>query len=98
MRMPDDYEDRSGMSPTMVMSIVVVTLFVAVILMMVLIINNDKKNKPFYQRTAEQKPSHYKGDGTKPLKDSTFGTAAKSSTPTKRKRDSFFELDTLDSL
>lgn len=42
MRLPEDYHDRSGMTPTVVMTIVAVTFFVAAILVIVLIVNNDR--------------------------------------------------------
>ncbi len=35
MRLPDDYDDRSGLTPTVVSAIVAVTMFVAVILVVV---------------------------------------------------------------
>lgn len=41
MRLPEDYDEHSGMSPTAVMTIVAVTFFVAVILIVVLILNHD---------------------------------------------------------
>lgn len=43
MRMPDDFDDRSGMSPTVVMTIITVTFFVGAILVLVLIMNNDRR-------------------------------------------------------
>lgn len=43
MRMPDDYNDRSGLSPTVVMTIVAVTFFVGAILVLVLIMNDDRR-------------------------------------------------------
>ncbi len=42
MRLQDDYEEHSGMSPTVVMAIVAVTLFVAAILVIVLGMNYEK--------------------------------------------------------
>ena len=39
MKMPDDFEDRSNLTPTVVIAIVTVSVFVAVILMMVLLGN-----------------------------------------------------------
>ncbi len=44
MRLPDDYEEHSGMTPTVVSAIVAVTLFVGVILAVVLMMNNQKTN------------------------------------------------------
>lgn len=52
MRLPEDYEDRSGLTPTVVMSIVAVTLLVAVILVVVLLMNSDKKNSSNSQTSA----------------------------------------------
>ena len=43
MRLRDDFDDHSGMTPTVVMTIVAVTVFVAVILVVVLIMNNGKR-------------------------------------------------------
>lgn len=47
MRLPDDYEDRSGMTPQVISAIVAVTLFVGVVLAVVLIMNgqNGKTQK-----------------------------------------------------
>lgn len=44
MKLPEDYEEHSGMTPMVVMSIVAVTLLVAVILVIVLLMNNNKRN------------------------------------------------------
>ena len=41
MRLPEDFDEHSGMSPTVIMTIVAVTLFVAAILVVVLIMNHD---------------------------------------------------------
>lgn len=43
MKLQDDFEDRSGMTPTVVMTIIAVTVFVAVILMLVLLLNDRKR-------------------------------------------------------
>ena len=40
MRLPEDYDDRASMSPTVIASMVAVTAFVAVILAVVLLMNN----------------------------------------------------------
>ncbi len=45
MRLPDDYEERSGMTPTVVTAIVAVTLFVGVILVVVLLMNNQQNKQ-----------------------------------------------------
>lgn len=42
MRLPEDYEEHTGMTPTVAMSIVAVTLLVGVILVVVLLMNNDR--------------------------------------------------------
>lgn len=58
MKLHDDYEDRSGMTPTVVMTIVAVTAFVAVILIVVLIMNSgNKKPGQSAQETASQETS-----------------------------------------
>lgn len=46
MRLPEDYDDRSGLTPTVVAAIVAVTLFVAVILVVVLLLNNGFGSRP----------------------------------------------------
>lgn len=43
MRLPDDYEDQSKMTPTVVSAIVAVTLFVTFILIVVLLLNNNRR-------------------------------------------------------
>lgn len=43
MKLHDDYNDRSGMTPTVVMTIVAVTVFIAIILVIVLLANNTGK-------------------------------------------------------
>lgn len=40
MRLPDDYEERPGITPTLISTIVAVTLFVGAILVVVLLMNN----------------------------------------------------------
>lgn len=52
MRLPEDYEERQGMTPTVVMSIVAVTLLVAVILVIVLLMNSSQKNSGSRQTGA----------------------------------------------
>lgn len=44
MKLPEDFEDHSGMSPQIVMSIVAVSLLVGIILMVVLLVNNNQKS------------------------------------------------------
>lgn len=58
MKLHDDYEDHSGMTPTVVMTIVAVTAFVAVILIIVLIMNSgNKKPGQSAQETVSQETS-----------------------------------------
>ncbi len=42
MRLPNDYEEHSGLTPTVVTAIMAVTLFVGAILVVVLLMNNQK--------------------------------------------------------
>lgn len=44
MRLKEDFDDHSGMTPTVVMTVVAVTLFVAAILVIVLLTNSGKSN------------------------------------------------------
>lgn len=44
MRLPEDYEERSGMTPTVISAIVAVTLFVGAILAVVLMMNSKEIN------------------------------------------------------
>ncbi len=46
MRLPENYDDHSGMSPAVVMTIVAVTFFVAAILVIVLILNHEGNRQP----------------------------------------------------
>lgn len=46
MQLPDDYEEHSGLTPTVVSTIMAVTLFVGTILVVVLLMNNQKESKP----------------------------------------------------
>lgn len=55
MRLPDDYEERSGLTPTVVTAIMAVTLFVGAILIVVLLMNGSQnKRKPVVQQNSEQ--------------------------------------------
>lgn len=54
MRLPDDYNDHSGLTPTVVSAIVAVTLFVAVILIVVLVMNNDHRSSGSYHTGQSQ--------------------------------------------
>lgn len=45
MRLPDDYDDRSGLTPAVVSAIVAVTLFVAAILVVVLMTNGGNRGR-----------------------------------------------------
>lgn len=51
MRLPDDYEERSGLTPTVVTAIVAVTLFVGAILIVVLLMNSQK---PGHKQVSQQ--------------------------------------------
>lgn len=57
MRMPNDYDERPGMTPTMVMTIVAVTFFVAVILIMVLLLNKEERGGNIADKTQSQSSS-----------------------------------------
>ncbi len=46
MWLPDDYDERQSLTPTVVSAIVAVTLFVGVILVVVLLMNNQKTGRP----------------------------------------------------
>jgi len=54
MRLPDDYDDRSGLTPTVVSAIVAVTLFVAVILVVVLMMNSDHRGSGNHNTAQSQ--------------------------------------------
>lgn len=54
MKLHDDYDEHSGMTPTVVMTIVSVTLFVAVILVIVLLMNSGKRNSGQAAQNAMQ--------------------------------------------
>ena len=60
MRLPDDYDDRSGLTPTVVSAIVAVTLFVAIILAVVLLMNDDhrgnRNHNTAQSQSAQQTP------------------------------------------
>lgn len=45
MQLPNDFDERSGLTPTVVTAIVAVTLFVGAILIMVLLMNNKEPNR-----------------------------------------------------
>lgn len=51
MRMPNNHDERPGMTPAMVMTIVAVTFFVAVILIIVLLLNKDKRGSSIIDKT-----------------------------------------------
>lgn len=57
MRLPEDYDDRPGMTPTVVMTIVAVTLFVAAILVIVLMMNHDDNTGNRNQASAVRESS-----------------------------------------
>ena len=55
MQLRDDFNDRSGFTPAVVMTIVAVTFFVAAILVVVLIMNNDTQGNA--NKQVEEDPS-----------------------------------------
>ena len=55
MKLPEDYNDKSGMTPTIVSTIVAVSMFVLVILVVVLYINH-KQNPPRRNLYTQQVP------------------------------------------
>lgn len=73
MRLPEDYDDRPGMTPTVVMTIVAVTLFVAAILVIVLMINHDD-NTGSRNQTNIVKESSPVIDDTPDIEDLTSGS------------------------
>ena len=55
MRLPEDYEEHSGLTPTVVTAIVAVTLFVGAILVVVLLMNGSpNRKKTVVQQNNEQ--------------------------------------------
>ena len=55
MKLQDDFDSRSGMTPTVVMTIVAVTVFIAIILVVVLMVNGgDRRRGSKTQSTAQQ--------------------------------------------
>lgn len=66
MRLPDDYEERSGLTPTVVTAIVAVTLFVGAILVVVLLMNNQNtKHKQVVQQENVTETVEATDDGVK---------------------------------
>lgn len=57
MRLPEDYDEHSGMTPAVVMAIVAVTLFVAAILVVVLMLNHDGNSESRNQAETERDSS-----------------------------------------
>ena len=56
MQLPEDFNDRSGFTPMVVMTIVAVTFFVAAILVVVLIMNNDRLGSTNKQVEEDSSP------------------------------------------
>lgn len=56
MKLHEDYDESSGMTPTVVMTIVAVTMFVAAILIVVLFMNNKKNAGNAAQQTESNSP------------------------------------------
>lgn len=55
MKLHDDFDDHSGMTPTVVMTIVAVTVFIAIILVVVLMVNSgNRRSGHGMQSTAQQ--------------------------------------------
>lgn len=57
MRLPDDYDDRQKLTPTVVSSILIVTLFVAAILVIVLLVNRQDNQTPKKQNVEASVPT-----------------------------------------
>ncbi len=55
MQLPDDYEDHSGITPTVISAVMAVTLFVGTILVIVLLMNNQDGNN---SHKVPSSPSH----------------------------------------
>lgn len=53
MRMPEDFDDRSNLTPAVIKAIAVVTGFVALILIMVLILNHNGSKEHYTQQNEE---------------------------------------------
>lgn len=64
MRLPEDFDDHSGMTPAVVMTIVAVTFFVAAILVVVLIMNHDPNSGRQNQTGADRDSSLIIDDST----------------------------------
>ena len=62
MKMPDDFEDRSNLTPTVVMAIVSVSVFVAVILLLVLFGNQRSGGNETTQKTEQNEAVQASGD------------------------------------
>ena len=61
MKLHDDFDEHSGMTPTVVMTIVAVTVFIAIILVVVLIANSGRKSSHGTGNAAQQP------EGTSPV-------------------------------
>lgn len=62
MRMPDDFDDRSSLTPTVVMAIVAVSVFVAVILLAVLFTNDSRGGNGSARQTEQNESMQASGD------------------------------------
>lgn len=67
MKMPDDFDDHSSMTPTVVMSIVAVSAFVAVILLLVLLLNNQNQGNNSQSQEQKNGPVQAAADPTSPV-------------------------------
>lgn len=56
MKLHDDFDDHSGMTPTVVMTIVAVTVFVAIILVVVLLVNSGGRRSGRGSQSTVQQP------------------------------------------
>ncbi len=63
MRLPNDYEERSGLTPTVITAILAVTLFVGAILVVVLLMNSRKTNPQSTMQNNVAETMEATGDG-----------------------------------
>ncbi|MCI8286424.1 MAG: Lyzozyme M1 (1,4-beta-N-acetylmuramidase) [Lachnospiraceae bacterium] len=62
MKMPDDFDDRSNLTPTVVMAIVAVSVFVAIILLTVLFTNDRRDGNATARQTEQNESVQASGD------------------------------------